>query len=297
MESVALLSRYAITIASKKLVLQCTLKEPIPVKSGAWDDNGAFMYTSSTDIKYWRPHGDSKIIQTMDIPIYITKVSGDTIFCLDQDGKNTAITINTSRVSKKRKAESDGDTTMRTIDDSAKNDSQPFPGEADNSRAKRRKIDDKFSETPTEISWDMENAPVPSGFPPEKVYPNILRSLREAKIMGPVKITGYVGYLNSHVPAGLDPRIEIKLAHLYNRPVNSKDDQAADKKLIEDIEIWLEKKEKARNIMFITGDNGFSSVVEDLKKSGHNILLAYVQGLEKNTSAEIRKLADFFWEW
>ncbi|KAF3957633.1 hypothetical protein CMV_017375 [Castanea mollissima] len=32
--------------------------------------------------------GDSGIIRTLDVPIYITKVSGNTIFCLDRDGKN-----------------------------------------------------------------------------------------------------------------------------------------------------------------------------------------------------------------
>ncbi|KAL1208183.1 Coatomer subunit alpha-2 [Cardamine amara subsp. amara] len=94
MESVALLSKHTIIIASKKLVLQCTLHETIRVKSGAWDDNGVFIYTTLNHIKYCLPNGDSGIIQTLDVPIYITKVSGNTIFCLDRDGKNRAITIN-----------------------------------------------------------------------------------------------------------------------------------------------------------------------------------------------------------
>ncbi|CAE6000516.1 unnamed protein product [Arabidopsis arenosa] len=94
MESVALLSKHTIIIASKKLVLQCTLHETIRVKSGAWDDNGVFIYTTLNHIKYCLPNGDSGIIRTLDVPIYITKVSGNTIFCLDRDGKNRAITIN-----------------------------------------------------------------------------------------------------------------------------------------------------------------------------------------------------------
>uniref|UniRef100_A0A0D3DIB2 Uncharacterized protein n=1 Tax=Brassica oleracea var. oleracea TaxID=109376 RepID=A0A0D3DIB2_BRAOL len=44
-------------------------------------------------VKLWRMN-DSGIIRTLDVPIYITKVSGNTIFCLDRDGKNRAITIN-----------------------------------------------------------------------------------------------------------------------------------------------------------------------------------------------------------
>lgn len=93
MESVALLSKHAIIIASKKLVHQCTLHETIRVKSGGWDDNGVFIYSTLNHIKYCLPNGDSGIIRTLDVPIYITKVSGNTIFCLDRDGKNKAIVI------------------------------------------------------------------------------------------------------------------------------------------------------------------------------------------------------------
>jgi coatomer protein complex subunit alpha (xenin) len=93
MESVALLSKHAIIIASKKLAHQCTLHETIRVKSGAWDDNGVFIYTTLNHIKYCLPNGDSGIIRTLDVPIYITKISGNTIFCLDRDGKNKAIVI------------------------------------------------------------------------------------------------------------------------------------------------------------------------------------------------------------
>ena len=93
MESVALLSKHAIIIASKKLAHQCTLHETIRVKSGAWDDNGVFIYTTLNHIKYCLPNGDSGIIRTLDVPIYITKISGNTIFCLDRDGKNKPIVI------------------------------------------------------------------------------------------------------------------------------------------------------------------------------------------------------------
>ncbi|XP_019057409.1 PREDICTED: coatomer subunit alpha-1-like [Tarenaya hassleriana] len=93
MEAVALLSKHTIIIASKKLVHQCTLHETIRVKSGAWDDNGVFIYTTLNHIKYCLPNGDSGIIRTLDVPIYITKVSGNNIFCLDRDGKNRVIAI------------------------------------------------------------------------------------------------------------------------------------------------------------------------------------------------------------
>ncbi|KAK6245497.1 WD40 repeat - like 10 [Theobroma cacao] len=91
MESVALLSKHSIIIANKKLVNQCTLHETIRVKSGAWDDNGVFIYTTLTHIKYCLPNGDNGVIRTLDVPVYITKVSGNTMCCLDRDGKNRAI--------------------------------------------------------------------------------------------------------------------------------------------------------------------------------------------------------------
>ncbi|XP_022763202.1 coatomer subunit alpha-1-like isoform X1 [Durio zibethinus] len=93
MESVALLSKHSIVIANKKLVHQCTLHETIRVKSGAWDDNGVFIYATLNHIKYCLPNGDSGIIRTLEVPIYITKVSGNAIFCLDRDGKNKTIVV------------------------------------------------------------------------------------------------------------------------------------------------------------------------------------------------------------
>ncbi|GAA0174553.1 vesicle coat protein [Lithospermum erythrorhizon] len=96
MESVALLSKHSIVIADKKLVPRCTLHETIRVKSGSWDDNGVFIFTTLTHIKYCLPNGDSGIIKTVDVPVYITKVYGNTIFCLDRDGKNRAIVIDST---------------------------------------------------------------------------------------------------------------------------------------------------------------------------------------------------------
>ncbi|KAG7539905.1 Coatomer WD associated region [Arabidopsis thaliana x Arabidopsis arenosa] len=86
MQRVALLSKHAIIIASKELVIQCMLHENKPVKSGAWDDeNGVMIYTTLDHIKYCLPNGESGIIQTLDVPMYVTKVSGNRVFCLDRE--------------------------------------------------------------------------------------------------------------------------------------------------------------------------------------------------------------------
>lgn len=95
MEHVALLNKHATDfVATKKLVQKCTVHETICVKSGACDESGVFIYTTLNHIKYCLPNGDSGIIRTLHVPVYITKVSGNSIYWLDRDGKNQVIQIN-----------------------------------------------------------------------------------------------------------------------------------------------------------------------------------------------------------
>ncbi|KAF6256969.1 COPI alpha subunit C-terminus-domain-containing protein [Scenedesmus sp. NREL 46B-D3] len=93
MSSVALLSKHAIVIADKKLGNAQTVHETIRVKSAAWDDSGVLLYTTLNHIKYCLPNGDSGIIRTLDVPLYITRVSGSTIHALDRDGKARAVQV------------------------------------------------------------------------------------------------------------------------------------------------------------------------------------------------------------
>eukprot|EP00850_Spirogloea_muscicola_P013255 SM000089S23811 [mRNA] locus=s89:157950:162915:- [translate_table: standard] len=96
MNHVALLSKHAIIIATKKLVHRCTVHETIRVKSGAWDESGVFIYTTLNHIKYCLPNGDSGIIRTLDVPVYITRVVDNAVYCLDRDGKNRVLQIDTT---------------------------------------------------------------------------------------------------------------------------------------------------------------------------------------------------------
>eukprot|EP00197_Chlamydomonas_leiostraca_P002770 CAMPEP_0202857082 /NCGR_PEP_ID=MMETSP1391-20130828/157_1 /ASSEMBLY_ACC=CAM_ASM_000867 /TAXON_ID=1034604 /ORGANISM="Chlamydomonas leiostraca, Strain SAG 11-49" /LENGTH=1227 /DNA_ID=CAMNT_0049535841 /DNA_START=68 /DNA_END=3751 /DNA_ORIENTATION=+ len=93
MSMVALLSKHAIIIADKKLQNAQTVHETIRVKSAAWDDNGVLVYTTLNHIKYCLPNGDSGIIRTLDVPLYITKVAGGVVFALDREGKNRQIQV------------------------------------------------------------------------------------------------------------------------------------------------------------------------------------------------------------
>ncbi|CAG8565874.1 7824_t:CDS:10 [Paraglomus occultum] len=90
---VALLSKHTITIANKNLEQSCMLHETIRIKSGAWDDMGIFIYSTLNHIKYALPQGDSGIIRTLDQPVYLTKVKGKSVYCLDRDGKTRVISI------------------------------------------------------------------------------------------------------------------------------------------------------------------------------------------------------------
>jgi len=105
-------------IANTKLEILCSIPERTRIKSGVWDDNNVFVYTTMSHIKYCLPNGyvtnfppqkkrnefprltqnarDHGIIRTLDQPIYLTAVRGPKVFCLDRDIRNRAVTIDTT---------------------------------------------------------------------------------------------------------------------------------------------------------------------------------------------------------
>ncbi|XP_063929353.1 coatomer subunit alpha [Zophobas morio] len=93
MNFIALLAKHSVTVCNRKLEVLCSLHENTRVKSGAWDDSGVFIYTTSNHIKYTLIHGDHGIIRTLDLPIYITRVKGKHVFCLDRECKPRVLTI------------------------------------------------------------------------------------------------------------------------------------------------------------------------------------------------------------
>ncbi|KAG1674856.1 hypothetical protein FOA52_015244 [Chlamydomonas sp. UWO 241] len=96
MSQVALLSKHAIIIADKKLQNAQTVHETIRVKSAAWDDNGVLVYTTLNHVKYCLPNGDSGIIRTLEVPVYITRVANEVLHVLDRDGKNRQMQVDTT---------------------------------------------------------------------------------------------------------------------------------------------------------------------------------------------------------
>lgn len=111
MSHVALLAKHTVNICNRKLESLCSIHENTRVKSGAWDDSGVFIYTTSNHIKYTITNGyvlyfrlncflifaldcrDHGIIRTLDLPIYITRVKGNHVFCLDRECRPRILSI------------------------------------------------------------------------------------------------------------------------------------------------------------------------------------------------------------
>ncbi|XP_076265254.1 coatomer subunit alpha isoform X1 [Rhynchophorus ferrugineus] len=93
MSYIALLAKHSVTVCNRKLEILCSIHENTRVKSGAWDDSGVFIYTTSNHIKYTLTNGDHGIIRTLDLPIYITRVKGSQVFCLDRECKPRILTV------------------------------------------------------------------------------------------------------------------------------------------------------------------------------------------------------------
>lgn len=96
MSHVALLAKHTINICNRQLESLCTIQENTRVKSGGWDDSGVFIYTTSTHIKYAIMNGDYGIIRTLELPIYITRVKGAQVFCLDRECRTRVLNIDTT---------------------------------------------------------------------------------------------------------------------------------------------------------------------------------------------------------
>ncbi|KAL5481033.1 hypothetical protein ACEPAI_9974 [Sanghuangporus weigelae] len=90
---VALLSKHTITIANKNFSQSSLIHETIRIKSGAWDDSGVLIYSTLNHIKYCLPQGDTGVIRTLDNPVYLTRVKGPVVHCLDRSARPRTINI------------------------------------------------------------------------------------------------------------------------------------------------------------------------------------------------------------
>lgn len=89
----ALLSKHNVTIVTKNLQQVSTLHETIRIKSAAWDDAGVLLYSTLNHIKYTLMNGDNGIVRTLEQTVYLTKVKGRNVYCLDRSAKVKTIVI------------------------------------------------------------------------------------------------------------------------------------------------------------------------------------------------------------
>ncbi|KAF8424017.1 coatomer WD associated region-domain-containing protein [Tirmania nivea] len=89
----ALLSKHNVTIVTKSLEQVSTLHETIRIKSAAWDDSGVLLYSTLNHIKYTLLNGDNGIIRTLDQTVYLVRVKGKSVYCLDRQAKPQIMTI------------------------------------------------------------------------------------------------------------------------------------------------------------------------------------------------------------
>jgi coatomer protein complex subunit alpha (xenin) len=93
----ALISKHQVVLANKQLEQLAVVSETVRLKGGCWDNNHPiFIYTTLNHVKYALPNGDKGIIRGLDTPIYVTKVQGNSLYCLDREGKTRIVEIDST---------------------------------------------------------------------------------------------------------------------------------------------------------------------------------------------------------
>ncbi|KAG9190177.1 Coatomer, alpha subunit [Alternaria panax] len=90
---VALLSKHNVTIATKNLEQVSTLHETIRIKSAIFDDTGVLLYSTLNHIKYSLMNGDNGIVRTLEQTVYLVRVKGRNVYCLDRAAKPKILQI------------------------------------------------------------------------------------------------------------------------------------------------------------------------------------------------------------
>ncbi|KAJ5111262.1 hypothetical protein N7532_001797 [Penicillium argentinense] len=89
----ALLSKHNVTIVTKTLEQVSTLHETIRIKSATWDDSGVLIYSTLNHVKYSLLNGDNGIIRTLDQTVYLVRVKGRNVYCLDRNAQPRTLEI------------------------------------------------------------------------------------------------------------------------------------------------------------------------------------------------------------
>ncbi|VVB09664.1 unnamed protein product [Arabis nemorensis] len=83
------------------------------------------------------------------------------------------------------------------------------------------------------------------------------------------------------------------------RTEGSKNDQSADKKIVQILKKWLKMGLPPQNVLVATGDNGFAGVFKSLRAAGHTVIFASLQDPAKTkvSSVALEATALLRWVW
>merc|ERR1719281_2299412 len=88
MNHVAFMAKTSILACTKNLERLHTVHETTRIKSGAWDENGVFIYATQSHVNYMIPKtGDSATIHSIEQPIYITRAHKNHYTYLDRSNQ------------------------------------------------------------------------------------------------------------------------------------------------------------------------------------------------------------------
>ena len=87
MDAVALVSKQTVTLADASLNSLASIQESTKVKSGLWDDS-AFLYSTLSHVKYLLPFGESGVIQSLAVPLYLAAINSraGVLVAVDREG-------------------------------------------------------------------------------------------------------------------------------------------------------------------------------------------------------------------
>ena len=108
MSYVALCSKNVVMICNKNLKPICTMKEATKIKSGCFDNENGFIYSTSSHIKYLLvsekantstgqdTNNNSGIFKSTDNPVYICGFVNNSVFYINREGKVVREEVNTA---------------------------------------------------------------------------------------------------------------------------------------------------------------------------------------------------------
>ena len=83
---VAFVQKHGVVIADHELKFIQGVAETIRVKSGVWDENSVFVYSTSSHIKYVLPFSEERgMIQAVSAPVYLVRVGGGSMTYVDRE--------------------------------------------------------------------------------------------------------------------------------------------------------------------------------------------------------------------